>query len=495
MSAVAYSSRERKLSVPFVLLMLTMVALLVSLMGLARTSALASERMNQLQVAWEAVQDGSVEGSELVVTDRLMDRLRMPVPAMRNAAYWSLGLTMLSMLMFAWLIASNRRADELHAIAGAVADNRREQSEQAALLKLLDEMAPLASGDLRVRATVGDTMTGALADGFNYTISELRWLVGVLDHTAGQINDAIERSLSTAETVTRACTEQSGEILRSSNQLLSMSGSLSEVTTDATDASLTAQKTVEQAERGMKALSVSFNRLAAIRNEADVATRLMRRLAENVAAIDDRVQVIRDIAGRTDLLALNTTIKAAASTRATSPSDAAGDMERLSDEVTQLAEVLGQATRDIFTLTRTISQDAADTVQAMNYTSVELAASVAQTQKASDAFQMIRQVFESIQQRVAAIADKSAQQTGIVRKLSENMDFINHITRQTGDAVSANADSMSELAELSSELKQSLSDFRLPAKPVRSHASMESGSGPEKASLARKAAGRAAIHG
>ena len=491
MSAVAYSSRERKISVPFVLLMLTMVALLVSLMGLARTSALASERMNQLQVAWEAVQDGSVEGSELVVTDRLMDRLRMPVPAMRNAAYWSLGLTMLSMLMFAWLIASNRRADELH----AVADNGREQSEQAALLKLLDEMAPLASGDLRVRATVGDTMTGALADGFNYTISELRWLVGVIDHTAGQINDAIERSLSTAETVTRACTEQSGEIHRSSNQLLSMSGSLSEVTTDATDASLTAQKTVEQAERGMKALSVSFNRLAAIRNEADVATRLMRRLAENVAAIDDRVQVIRDIAGRTDLLALNTTIKAAASTRATSPSDAAGDMERLSDEVTQLAEVLGQATRDIFTLTRTISQDAADTVQAMNYTSVELAASVAQTQKASDAFQMIRQVFESIQQRVAAIADKSAQQTGIVRKLSENMDVINHITRQTGDAVSANADSMSELAELSSELKQSLSDFRLPAKPVRSHASMESGSGPEKASLARKAAGRAAIHG
>ncbi len=491
MSAVAHSSRERKLSVPFVLLMLTMIALLVSLMGLARTSALASERMNQLQVAWEAVQDGSVEGSELVVTDRLMDRLRMPVPAMRNAAYWSLGLTMLSMLIFAWYIASNRRADELE----AVADKRREHTEQAALLKLLDEMAPLASGDLRVRATVGDTMTGALADGFNYTISELRWLVGVVDHTAGKINEAIERSQSTAESVSRDCTKQSAEIHRSSNQLLSMNGSLSEVTAGAAEASLAAQKTVEQAERGTKALSVSFNRLAAIRNEADVTTRLMQRLVENVAAIEDRVQIIRDIAGRTDLLALNATIRASARTPAASPSEVAADLGRLSDEVTQMAGVLGQATRDIFTLTRTISQDATDTIKSMNYTSVELAAGVAQTQKASDAFQLIRQLSESMQKRVVAIADKSAQQTSTVRQLSENMDVINHITRQTGDAVSANADSLSELAELSGELKQSLSDFRMPAKPVRSSATEAPGVTLEKPSLARKAADRAAIHG
>lgn len=491
MSAVTYSSRRSKFSVPFVLLMLTMVALMVSLMGLARTSALASERMNQLQVAWEAVQDGSVEGSELVVTDRLMDRLRMPVPAMRNAAYWSLGLTLLSMLLFAWFLASNRRADELEAVAG----ERREQIEQAALLKLLDEMAPLASGDLRVRATVGDTMTGALADGFNYTISELRWLVGVIEHAAEQINKAIQRSHSTAESVTRACTEQSGEIHRSSNQLLSMSGSLSEVTSDATDASFSVLKTVEQAERGTKALSVSFNRLAAIRQEADQATRLMQRLAENVAAIDDRVQVIRDIAGRTDLLALNTTIRASASTRAASTAEATADLGRLSDEVTQLADVLGQATRDIFTLTRTISQDAADAVKSMNYTCVELAASVAQTQKASDALHGIRQVSESVQQRVAAIADRSAEQTGIVHKLTENLDAINHITRRTSDTVSGNADSLGELAELSDELKQSLSDFRMPAKPARGNAAAVRETDTAKPSLARKAADRAALHG
>lgn len=491
MPAVAYSSRERKLSVPFVLLMLTMVALLVSLMGLARTSALANERMSQLQVAWEAVQDGSVEGSELVVTNRLMDRLRMPVPAMRNAAYWSLGLTLLGMLLFGWFVVSIRRADELNAVAG----DKREQTEQAALLKLLDEMAPLASGDLRVRATVGDTMTGALADGFNYTISELRWLVGVIEHTAEQINDAIERTLGTADMVTRACNEQSGEIHRSSNQLLLMSGSLSEVTADATEASLTARKAGEQAGRGIKALLVSVNRLAAIRSEANVTTRRMQRLAENVAAIDDRVQIVRDLAGRTDLLALNTTIRASASTRVAPPVDIAADLGRLSDEVTRLADVLGQATRSIFALTRSISQDAADTVQSMHYTSIELAASVAQTQKANDALQMIQQVSESMQHCVVAIADKSAEHTGIVRKLTENMDVINHIARQTGDTVSANADSLGELAELSGELKQNLSDFRMPAKPARSNAVPTPRVEPEQPSLARKAADRAAIHG
>ncbi|WP_236994810.1 methyl-accepting chemotaxis protein [Granulosicoccus antarcticus] len=468
--------------------MLTVLALLVSLMGLARTSALASERMDQLQVAWAAVQDGSVEGTELVVTDRLMRRLRLPVPAMRNAAYWSLGLTLLSMVLFAWFIASRRSADDMM----IAAEEGREQSEKAAILKLLDEIAPLASGDLRVRATVGDTLTGSVADSFNFALSELRWLVGTMDHSVLQINDAIERSLNTAESVTRACSEQSGEIHRSSNQLVSMNGALAEVTADATAACSSAQASVEQVERGLHALSISFNRMAIIRNEAESTTRLMSRMTDNVSAIEERVSVVQEVAKRTDLLALNATIKASASTNTQSASDATADLGRLSAEVAQLAEVLGQATRDISTLAGTISRDATDTVKSMHRSSVELDEGGTQIQKAGEVLNIIRQNSDSLRQRVVAMADKSAAQTGIVRQLSENMDVINHITRQTSDAVTGNADSLGELADLSAELKQSLSDFNLPPRPSREGSRDMTA---DASSQARKAADRAAIHG
>ncbi|MGQ7846978.1 methyl-accepting chemotaxis protein [Granulosicoccus sp. 3-233] len=490
MSAVAYTSRERKLSVPFVLLILSILALLVSLMGLARTSALASERMADLQVAWEAVQDGSVEGSELVATDRLMGRLRMPVPAMRNAAYWSLGLAFLSLLLFCWLLVSSRRSVEQEESRRGIEDSH----EQAAVLRLMDEIAPLASGDLRVRATVGNNMTGSLAEAFNYSISELRWLVGTMGHTSEQINAAILRSRESAESVSMACTEQSAETLRSSNHLSALGGAMAEISSDAAETATTAQAAVAQAELGAESLAITLNRLFSIRNEADVTTRLMHRLVENVAAINERVGVIREVARRTDLLALNTTIRASAGSRASSPGDAAADLGRLSDEVAQLAEVLGRTTRDIDTLTSTIAQDASDTVQSMEFTSVELAAGVSQTEKATTSLQAIRQDADTLRQRASTLAQRTTAQTALVRTLSENMDVINRITRQTDDAVTGNVDSLSELEELASELRQSLADFQLPPRPAA-----ESGAGEEgsvvKASQARRAAERAAIHG
>ncbi len=494
MSAVAYTSRERKLSVPFILLILSMLALLVSLMGLARTSALASERMADLQVAWEAVQDGSVEGSELVATDRLMTRLRMPVPAMRNAAYWSLGLAMLSLLLFCWLLVSMRRAARQEASQGLVSDTH----EQAAVLRLMDEIAPLASGDLRVRATVSNSMTGSLAEAFNYSISELRWLVGTMGHTSEQIQNAVMRSRESAESVSMACAEQSAETLRSSNHLSILGGAMAEISSDAADTSTTAQATVAQAEQGGEALAISLNRLFSIRNEADVTTRLMHRLVENVAAINERVGVIREVARRTDLLALNTTIRASAGSRASSPGDAAADLGRLSDEVAQLAEVLGQATRDIDTLTSTIAQDASDTVQSMEFTSVELAAGVSQTEKATSSLHAIRQDAETLRQRASTLAERTTAQTALVRTLSENMDVINRITRQTDDAVATNADSLSELEELASELRQSLADFQLPTRPAAEQGTTDGKEGESsavRASQARRAAERAAIHG
>ncbi len=475
---------------PFVLLVLSMLALLVSLMGLARTSALASERMADLQVAWEAVQDGSVEGSELVATDRLMSRLRMPVPAMRNAAYWSLGLALLSLGLFCWLLASMRRTASQEASRGGLSDSH----EEAAVLRLMDEIAPLASGDLRVRATVGNNMTGSLAEAFNYSISELRWLVGTMGHTAEQINKAVTRSRESAEAVSMACAEQSAETLRSSNHLSALGSAMAEISSDAAQTSSSAQETVAQAEQGGEALAISLNRLFSIRNEADVTTRLMHRLVENVAAINERVGVIRDVAKRTDLLALNTTIRASAGSRASSPGDAAADLGRLSDEVAQLAEVLGRATRDIDTLTSTIAQDASDTVQSMEFTSVELAAGVSQTEKATTSLQAIRQDAETLRQRASALAERTTAQTALVRTLSENMDVINRITRQTDDAVAGNVDSLSELEELASELRHGLADFQLPPRPPA-----QSGSGDERAvaktSQARRAAERADIHG
>ena len=484
MSFVNLNSHDKRLGVPFLLLMLALFALLVSLFGVQRTAGIANERLTELQSAWQEVQDGTAEGSELVATDRMMERVRVPVPMVQNLARWSLVLVLLSLALLAWLVVAARRANR----ARMAHDDDQERNEQASILKLMDEIAPLASGDLRVRATVTDAMTGALADAFNYAISELRWLVGTMGHSAQQVDESVKRSRETANMVAKACSEQTRQIHRSSNFLLSMSGTMAELSADAAESSAAAQAAVDKADRGVDALDSSLSRLSIIRDEADLTTRLMHRLADKVRAIDEHVLAVQDVAKRTDLLALNTTIRASAGSRRLSGSDAAADLGRLSDEVAQLAEVLGQATRDIGSLTRTISQDAGDTVQSMEYTTTELAAGAEQSQLASIALHAIRSESQAVHQRVVVMAEKTVEHSGIVRRLSENMDVICRITQQTSEGVNANAESLDELQELAAELRQSLSDFCLPTKPL-----------PEKMHVeipsdARRAADRAVIY-
>ncbi|NND91494.1 MAG: methyl-accepting chemotaxis protein [Granulosicoccus sp.] len=489
MPLVTSTPREQGSGVPFLLVMLSVLALLVSLLGLTRTVTVANDRLADLQLAWQAVQNDTVEGSELVATNRQMERMQTPLPALQKAAYWSLGLVILSIVLCAWLLISMRRTKQ----SQSQVDDERHKAEQSDLMKLTDEIAPLANGDLRVRATVTDSTAGSVANVFNYAVSELHWLVGTMGHVAAKISQAVDRSRHSADSIAVACTEQSSEIHRSSNDLLTMSGKMAELSADAADASVAAQAAADQAERGADALSAGLNRLFTIRDEADETTRLMHRLVENVSAIDERVTTIQKVARRTDLLALNTTIRASAGSRAASVTDAAADLGHLSDEVAQLAEVLGQATRDIGTLTSTISQDASDTVQSMEHTNAELAAGVAQTRQASQALELIRMDTQALRERVFAMADKTVQQTGILRQLSESMDLINSITRKTGEGVSANAASLDELLDLASELQRGLADFQLPDKP---DAEVTADDAPKtvKTSLARRAADRAVIH-
>lgn len=448
---------------PFTLLMLSLLALMVSLVGLVRTADIVSQRAVELHSSWDSVRGGTVEGSELVLTDRLISRVNAPVPVVRRAAWWSLGLACVSLALLAWVVSSARSNDRRSQKLQYKTMQSTDSVEQAAVMKLLDEMAPLASGDLRVKGSASHTMTGSLAEAFNQVVDQMRWLVSSLKASAAQIQASVDQSRQSSDAVAEACSEQSSQIHRSSNALVSMSSTMSDLSADAAESSVLAQSAVEHAETGAVTLASSLQRISQIHADAENTTRLMHRLADSVAAIDERVTTIEEVAEQTDLLALNTTIRASAGTLSAPVGDAASDLGRLSDEVAQLADVLGQATRDIGSLTRTISEDAAATVQSMEHTTARLNDGVAQTQQISQAFGLIQSNSVALRERIVAMAERTVEQSATVRQLSENMDTINQVTRQTIESVSRNADSLDRLQELASSLNRSVSDFRLPA--------------------------------
>ena len=321
--------KKRGLSVPLICLALSLLALAVTIVSTLNTVSVANAHAVELQSTWQALQDDTIEGSELVAINRLTSSVLTPTLQLQKSVLWILGFAVLCFVMFFWLVYVHRQ----RLIDQKSAQQGQQSSDYLAIQSLADEISPLSRGDLRANATVTNSGTGAVAETVNQTVSELRALVSLLGSSADQLNDTVDRSRHTAEKVSFACAEQSRQIHRSSNYLFTMSATMSGLSADAAESTLAAQTAVDKAEAGGVALGASLKTLSAIRDQADNTTRLMHRLADNVEAIDERVIRVQEVAKQTDLLALNTTIRASAGLRQASNNDAAAaDLGRLSDE-------------------------------------------------------------------------------------------------------------------------------------------------------------------
>src|SRR5437868_8406129 len=64
---------------------------------------------------------------------------------------------------------------------------RVNDANQAAILRLMNELQTVAEGDLTQQATVTEDITGAIADSVNYTVEELRQLAGSVQSTVTKV--------------------------------------------------------------------------------------------------------------------------------------------------------------------------------------------------------------------------------------------------------------------------------------------------------------------
>ena len=129
---------------------------------------------------------------------------------------------------------------------------RVNDANQAAILRLMNELQTVAEGDLTHQATVTEDITGAIADSVNYTVEELRSLVHQVQTTAVRVTDTTAQVDQTSTELLAASTEQLHEIRATGEAVLQMAHRINQVSAQAQQTADVARQSREAAEQGLE---------------------------------------------------------------------------------------------------------------------------------------------------------------------------------------------------------------------------------------------------
>ena len=346
----------------------------------------------------------------------------------------------------------------LYREAQARLSTTQEQNEQNqnAILRLLDELADLADGDLTTEATVTEDFTGAIADSINYAIDQMRGLVQAIRGTAVRVASAAQETQSTAMHLADASEHQAQEIAGASAAVNEMAVSIDQVSSNAAESSAVAERSVAIAKKGAEVVQNTIRGMDNIREQIQETSKRIKRLGESSQEIGDIVSLINDIADQTNILSLNAAIQASMA------GDAGRGFAVVADEVQRLAERSSAATKQIEALVKTIQSDTNEAVISMEHTTAEVVRGARLAQDAGIALEEIENVSMSLAELIQNISNAARQQSSSAAHISNTMNVIQEITSQTSSGTNATAKSIGNLAEMASELRSSVAGFTLP---------------------------------
>jgi methyl-accepting chemotaxis protein len=328
----------------------------------------------------------------------------------------------------------------------------------APMRRLIAHMQAIAEGDGDLTVRLGQTShdeLGVLAATFNRFLDKLHGIISQVAASANELGMAASRLTGVAEASNRTVSSQLGEIDQVATAMNQMTATIHEVAANAASAAHGAGEADSEARHGQQVVSETIkviNELAAeVQNSTDVIQQLEAESA-NIGAVLD---VIRDIAEQTNLLALNAAIEAAR----------AGEQGRgfavVADEVRTLASRTQQSTGEIQVIIQSLQVRAAAAAEAMATGRNKAEASVAKAGAAGESLAKITRAVANINDMNTQIASAAEEQSAVSEEINRNTVSIHDLAEASAAAGQQTTSDAAQLESLANDVQARMAQFRV----------------------------------
>lgn len=310
---------------------------------------------------------------------------------------------------------------------------------------LIQRVNEIASGDGDLTARLDSSSRdefGDLAEAFNHFVGNLQELIkSILQQVNGltgltvKLSESSERSTAINENLNLS-TES---IVSAVHEMSQANKEMAEV---ATNSASEADRTAALAGRGMEVVKRADQCINALSGDMERVLGCSATLQQNADNIVSVLDVIRNVAEQTNLLALNAAIEAAR----------AGEHGRgfavVADEVRSLANRTQQSTDDINQIIAELQQAVGESSNAINQGKSNADETAESFQETRDVFQNIQESSDRVNDMATQTASATEEQTAVGEEISKNLHGLNQQT-----------ESASLVAETGDQLSQEIRDF------------------------------------
>ncbi len=324
--------------------------------------------------------------------------------------------------------------------------------------KIVHHIKEIAEGNGDLTVSLDDSSNneiGELAHWFNVFIGHIRDIVHQVVVAAADINQAASEMKQMTAHTDHAMRQQQNQTEQAATAINEMSATVTEVSRNAEQTSEEVRVSDEQALQGKQVVTKTIDAISNVANEVERAAEVIHTLEQNGEHIGRVVDVIKNIAEQTNLLALNAAIEAAR----------AGEQGRgfavVADEVRTLANRTQQSTQEIQTMIETLQAGTLQAVKVMDSGKTEVEHSVEQAMHAGAALDSITTAMATISDMTVQISSASSQQSVVAEQINQNVASINHTAQETAQSAHAAAKSSENLLRLSENLQNLVVRFKV----------------------------------